>query len=122
MCLYMQFKVKINYILNWDIMSRKKLVTDQEFLNDDLYGSIINILTIAPNFNTQDQNNKNSPHPKPMYHGTTKKERKLHEVLIKFYYAFKGYWDLKEYAGKKNVEIVNLTANSYIDAFNKEDI
>jgi hypothetical protein len=70
----------------------------------------------------RDKSNKNSPHPKPMYHGTTKKERKLHEVLIKFYYAFKGYWDIREYASGKNIEIVNLTTNSYIDAFKKEDI
>jgi hypothetical protein len=70
----------------------------------------------------QDREDKNSPHPRPMYLGNTKNERKLHEVLIKFYYTFKGYWDLKEYACKKNVDIVNLTANSYIDAFKKEDI
>ena len=52
MCLYMQFKVKINYICKQgcDVMSRKKLETDEDFLNDDLYGSIINILTIAPGF------------------------------------------------------------------------
>ena len=70
----------------------------------------------------QDKNNKNSPHPRPMYHGTTKEKRKLHEVLIKFYHAFKGYWDIKDYASEKNVDIVNLTTNSYIDAFNKEEI
>jgi len=32
------------------MMSRKKLETDEDFLDDDLYGSIINILTIAPGF------------------------------------------------------------------------
>jgi len=70
----------------------------------------------------RDKDNKNSPHPRPMYHGASTEERKLHEVLIKFYYAFKGYWDIKEYASEKKADIVNLTMNSYIDAFKKEDI
>jgi len=99
--------------------------TDHNWLNEIHVTNDNEVLLSQKHFydmQFQDKNNKNSPHPKPMYHGSTREERKLHEVLIKFYYAFKGYWDLKEYAGKKNVDIVNLTANSYIDAFNKEDI
>lgn len=69
-----------------------------------------------------DKNNKNSPNPRPMYHGSSARKRKLHEVLIKFYLAFKGYWDIRDYANSRNVEIVNLTTNSYIDAFVKEDL
>jgi hypothetical protein len=70
----------------------------------------------------KDRNDKNSPHPRPMYHGPTSKKRKLHEVIIKFYYAFRGYWEIQDYAQTKDVEIVNLTMNSYIDAFIKEDL
>ncbi len=55
----------------------------------------------------------------PLYVGGSKKERKLHEVLEKFYYAFKSYWELRAYADKKNISIINLTENSYIDAFPK---
>lgn len=58
----------------------------------------------------------------PMYHGGSSKTRKLHEVLEKFYYTFRSYWKLKPYAKTKEVEIYNITPNSYIDAFERIDI
>ena len=48
-----------------------------------------------------------------------KGSRKMHEVLIKFVYAFKGYFRIKEYADYKGVEILNATPESYIDAFKR---
>jgi hypothetical protein len=48
--------------------------------------------------------------------------KKLHEVLHKFYTTFKGYWDVKGYADKKNIKIINLTEPSYIDAFEKKNV
>ena len=48
--------------------------------------------------------------------------RKLHEILTKFLFAFKSYFEILEYANKKNVKIYNLTKNSFIDAFERKDI
>jgi hypothetical protein len=51
-----------------------------------------------------------------------KGERRLYEVLEKFYLTFKGYFEISKYALSKNIRIYNLTINSYIDAFEKTDI
>lgn len=48
-----------------------------------------------------------------------KGSRKLHEVLIKFVYAFQGYFELKSYAETHNIQILNATPESYIDAFDR---
>ncbi len=45
--------------------------------------------------------------------------RRLHEVLIKFVYAFEGYFILEKYAQNRNVKIINATPGSYIDAFER---
>ncbi|NSW44722.1 MAG: hypothetical protein HPY79_02710 [Bacteroidales bacterium] len=58
------------------------------------------------------------PLPMNKFRGT----RKLHEVLIKFVHAFKGYFDIEKYAQSKNVSIYNATPNSYIDAFKRYKI
>ena len=47
--------------------------------------------------------------------------RKLHEILHKFYLAFSGYWKIRKFADRNNVEIYNLTKGSYIDAFERKD-
>jgi hypothetical protein len=47
-------------------------------------------------------------------------ERKLHEILHKFYLTFKGYHEIKEYALKNNSVIYNLTEGSFIDAFERK--
>jgi hypothetical protein len=54
-----------------------------------------------------------------MIHSTFR-PRRLHEVLQKFLYSFQSYWVLAEIADKQGVEIINLTPNSYIDAFKKQ--
>ena len=59
---------------------------------------------------------------KPMYLGGSKNTRKLHEVLEKFYYTFRSYWELKVYANTKKATVYNLSHNSYIDAFNKVNL
>lgn len=48
--------------------------------------------------------------------------RKLHEILHKFYVTFKGYFEIRKFADAKGIEIVNLTENSFIDAFPKENV
>lgn len=58
----------------------------------------------------------------PMYNGGSAQTRKLHEVLEKFYYTFKSYWTLKRYAAFRKVSVVNITPNSWIDAFPKKAI
>ena len=55
----------------------------------------------------------------PMYKlGRT--ERNLHEVLEKFQLSFKAYHLLQAYAEKRGVSIINLSPNSYIDAFERK--
>ena len=49
-------------------------------------------------------------------------KRKLHEILHKFYTTFKGYFYIKDFAQSKSVQIINLTENSFIDAFSKQNV
>ena len=49
-----------------------------------------------------------------------KGERKLHEILEKFVIALKGYFVIERFAKKNQVNIYNITPNSYIDAFKKK--
>lgn len=59
--------------------------------------------------------------PRPMnYKGV--RDRKLHEVLIKFVHAFSGYHEINDYAKSKGVEILNATQGSFIDAFKRINI
>lgn len=60
---------------------------------------------------------ENTSKPQPM--NKLKGTRRLHEVLIKFVHAFKGYFDINEYAVKKGINIFNATPHSYIDAFKR---
>ncbi|MCX7862503.1 MAG: hypothetical protein N2449_05865 [Bacteroidales bacterium] len=60
---------------------------------------------------------ENTAKPQPM--NKLKGTRKLHEVLIKFVHAFKGYWEIEEYAKQKNITIWNATPHSFIDAFKR---
>ena len=59
---------------------------------------------------------------KPEDYFDRKEARKLHEILHKFYLSFKGYFDIKAYAKKKGVSIINLTKGSFIDAFEKKPL
>lgn len=48
--------------------------------------------------------------------------RKLHEIIHKFYLSFKGYWQIKTYANKKQVSIINASSVSMIDAFDRKPL
>lgn len=48
--------------------------------------------------------------------------RKLHEIIHKFYLTFRGYFEVQAYAKTKQVEIVNMTPGSFIDAFPRQKI
>lgn len=51
----------------------------------------------------------------------TYKDLRLHDVLGSMVVAFKSYWHIAGYAGKKKVEIINATPGSMIDAFRRRD-
>jgi hypothetical protein len=61
---------------------------------------------------------KNTSTAKPM-DNLGKGSRKMHEVLQKFVYAFRGYIEINEYSRLKGQEIINCTKGSYIDAFKR---
>lgn len=56
--------------------------------------------------------------PRPMLKKGQDK-RRLHEVLIKFVYAFEGYFILERYAIHRKIKIINATPGSFIDAFER---
>ena len=64
---------------------------------------------------------ENSSSPKQMADYIVR-PRKLHEILHKFYLAFKGYWEISNYAKEKGVRIVNCSETSMIDAFERGTI
>ena len=51
-----------------------------------------------------------------------KTPRRLHEILEKFMYSFRSYFDLKDYAETKGVKIYNCTPGSFIDAFDRKPL
>jgi hypothetical protein len=86
-----------------------------------------NIVMIGQKHFYGDQRIKNdsslfSDQPKPMYKSGSNDQRRLHEVLIKFYYSFKAYWFLKEYGKINNTHVVNITQTSFVDAFDKVNV
>ena len=50
------------------------------------------------------------------------KPRRLHQILEKFMYSFKAYFELRDFADSKGVKIYNCTPNSFIDAFERKKI
>lgn len=50
------------------------------------------------------------------------KPRRLHEILEKFMYSFRSYFDLKAYASTKDCIIYNATKDSFIDAFERKEL
>jgi len=48
-----------------------------------------------------------------------KGKRKMHEVLIKFYHSFKGYFEIDAFSKHEGTDIYNCTPDSYIDAFER---
>jgi hypothetical protein len=81
---------------------------------------------------TVNEDNNALVHQKHFYDEDTSKSRKmmdyikrprmLHEIIHKFYLSFKGYWEIKDYAIKKNVKIYNSSENSMIDAFERKKL
>jgi hypothetical protein len=59
---------------------------------------------------------------RPMYAGNSTQERRLHEILEKFYFSFRSYWELKAYAEKLHTHVYNLTPGSFIDAFERKKL
>lgn len=49
-------------------------------------------------------------------------KRRLHEIIHKFYLAFKSYFEINRYAQIKNCKIYNLTKGSFIDAFKRNNV
>lgn len=49
-------------------------------------------------------------------------QRKLHEVLHKFYHSFRAYFLIREFAENEGVRIYNSTPGSFIDAFNRKSL
>jgi hypothetical protein len=47
------------------------------------------------------------------------RQYEMHQILNDFSLMFKGYSDLNKYAKKKGVKILNLTAGSFIDSFER---
>jgi hypothetical protein len=45
---------------------------------------------------------------------------KLHNLLIDLSKMFSGYHEIKKYSESRNIKVVNLTKDSYIDAFEKK--
>ncbi|MDA3781127.1 MAG: hypothetical protein PF487_13020, partial [Bacteroidales bacterium] len=46
-------------------------------------------------------------------------DTKLHVILRAFAYMFESYWELQKFSEQQNVEIVNYSKESFIDAFKK---
>ncbi len=67
-----------------------------------------------------DENDSVAEKVSDYYKGSKKKP--LHLLLMKFVYAFKGYFIINRYAESMGVEIINLTPDSFIDAFKKENL
>ncbi|MDE6099400.1 MAG: hypothetical protein K2G24_10985 [Muribaculaceae bacterium] len=44
---------------------------------------------------------------------------RLHQILYSFHVAFKSYFNVRRFADKKGVRIINITPGSYIDAFER---
>lgn len=60
--------------------------------------------------------------PEVMYQGTTNKKRNLAQVLTKFVHSFNSYYILNKYAKRSNIKVLNITKESFIDAFERKSI
>jgi len=49
-------------------------------------------------------------------------DRRLHEILHKFYHSFRAYFLIREYAEQEQVDIYNATPGSFIDAFPRKTL
>lgn len=44
---------------------------------------------------------------------------KLHELMFEYYQVFRSHWELRALAERNHCQIINMTPNSYIDAYEK---
>jgi hypothetical protein len=66
----------------------------------------------------------------PHYYSDSKEEQsrvtsvyenvKLHQVLESMSIAFKAYWEIRDYADYNGINIINVTPESFIDAFERK--
>ena len=70
------------------------------------------VISIQPHF--YEDNDEEHKRVRETYKGI-----KLHEVLESMTVAFRSYWEIKDYAKRRGVEIINATPGSMIDAFPK---
>ncbi len=47
---------------------------------------------------------------------------RLHQVVESFAVAFRSYWEIRDYADSRGVNIYNSTPGSFIDAFERRDL
>lgn len=59
---------------------------------------------------------------RPMKMEDRTQARKLHEIIEKFFWSFRSYWELKPFAEKKGVKIYNASEESMIDAFERKKL
>jgi hypothetical protein len=57
---------------------------------------------------------------KTVFKGVDGKPWKLHEVLYAFARMFESYWEINDYIKGKNINIINKSPDSFIDAFKKD--
>lgn len=53
---------------------------------------------------------------------TTYRNYRLHDIVYSFYVAFRSYFAVRRYADSHGIEIVNVTPDSFIDAFPRKNI
>lgn len=70
------------------------------------------VVTVQPHF--YEDNEEERRRVRDTYRGI-----RLHQVLESMSIAFKSYWEIKDYARAKGVEIINGTPGSMIDAFSR---
>ena len=68
------------------------------------------VISIQPHFYTD--NEEEHKRVRETYKGL-----KLHDVLGSMTIAFRSYWEIADYAERKEIEIINATPGSMIDAF-----
>lgn len=68
------------------------------------------VVSVQPHF--YEDNKEEKERVRETYKGI-----KLHEVLGSMVVAFRSYWEIADFAKRRNVEIINATPDSMIDAF-----
>lgn len=69
-----------------------------------------NVISVQPHFYKDDKTEQKRV-------DSTYRNYRLHDIVHSFYIAFRSYHSLQDFAKKKNINIINSTPSSYIDAF-----